>query len=681
MKKIFNFLLILFVMILSSCGQEPEEEVILPGNDRTSFNETEGQRIPVLSVSAPLSTIEGHLEAFEKYEKKIDEFPVTFKSSLLKTHQLEFTFDGVYPIDKIFFTNGIEPVTKMHIDLSFNGNKFDRKFTNYTLTSNTNEINLNGSRAKAVRFTFDTNKNYQIKDIYFTLALGVIVRENTEWTNSFLRTSGWSGADGIYAFDLNGNDKPGFDYKTAFVFSDTFIGQVNPNNMVRRNSTMINNSIGYYDPEKPFEEAFSFDWNLEGITPRSIFNPNSYMGKRLSNLLDSNGVEPSYSPSGKLTNVADGTQFLKTGNQAEIVIDLKDEYQVKSIYLWNFNETPNYGASNYTLHISNDGEAYNEHSNGNISLASGNDKEAYTLKLDLNTTTRHIKLAITNNNDHIGLGKIVITDNFDNPLYGKVTGTETDLEPTALDRSTRLWIQDGVVLGDYLYLFPIVVKDFETIFQVYGVGVIQVPIVNGELDHQNSIYHQAPLQTNTENGGTIFMGGALMNHVEYDGYVYIFGYKDPGRKLITGRFKPEDVLNFNEYEYWNGTQYVKNINQAKGDKGPISAEFSVTYIEEGLFAGKFMMVVMENTTSGKISYALSDQPYGSYGEFEQIYQTSESTMYTKAFTYNAKMHPNLSEPGHWLITYNVNSNSLSALADARIYHPRVIEMIEVKPKE
>ena len=171
------------------------------------------------------------------------------------------------------------------------------------------------------------------------------------------------------------------------------------------------------------------------------------------------------------------------------------------------------------------------------------------------------------------------------------------------------------------------------------------------------------------------MGGADES-VEHDGYVYIFGYKDLGRKLITGRFKPEDVLNFNEYEYWNGTQYVKNINQAKGDKGPISAEFSVTYIEEGLFAGKFMMVVMENTTSGKISYALSDQPYGSYGEFEQIYQTSESTMYTKAFTYNAKIHPNLSEPGHWLITYNVNSNSLSALADAKL--SQSYQMIEVK---
>src|SRR5690606_32489915 len=121
-----------------------------------------------------------------------------------------------------------------------------------------------------------------------------------------------------------------------------------------------------------------------------------------------------------------------------------------------------------------------------------------------------------------------------------------------------LWIQDGVVIGNYLYLYSILVKDWDTIFKVHNVGVIQVPIVNNELDHQNSIYHASPLQTETANG-TIFMGAGMMNHVEQDGYIYIYGYKDPGRYLISGRYLPEDVLNFNNYEYWNGTSYVKDI--------------------------------------------------------------------------------------------------------------------------
>jgi len=91
-----------------------------------------------------------------------------------------------------------------------------------------------------------------------------------------------------------------------------------------------------------------------------------------------------------------------------------------------------------------------------------------------------------------------------------------------------------------------------------------------------------------------------------------------------------------------------------------------------------MLVVMENTTSGKISYSLSDTPYGPFEDYIQIYQTTEGSYLRDAFTYNAKMHPNLSEPGNFLISYNVNTKSAGALSDARIYYPRFIRMIEVK---
>src|SRR5690606_5339865 len=133
----------------------------------------------------------------------------------------------------------------------------------------------------------------------------------------------------IFAFDLDGNDEPGHDSKTAFVFSDTFIGEVYPHNYLRKSSTMINNSIGYYDPTKPMSEAFSFDWNEENSVPKSVFIPDQYIGKRLSNLLDSDGLSISTDPNGLLTQSADGIQYLTSGNQADIIIDFKNVHQIK----------------------------------------------------------------------------------------------------------------------------------------------------------------------------------------------------------------------------------------------------------------------------------------------------------------------------------------------------------------
>jgi hypothetical protein len=44
----------------------------------------------------------------------------------------------------------------------------------------------------------------------------------------FDRTSGWTGADGIYSIPLTGNETPGTARHTLFVFGDTFIGEVSP---------------------------------------------------------------------------------------------------------------------------------------------------------------------------------------------------------------------------------------------------------------------------------------------------------------------------------------------------------------------------------------------------------------------------------------------------------------------
>ncbi|MBI4832818.1 MAG: hypothetical protein HY801_14960, partial [Candidatus Lindowbacteria bacterium] len=60
---------------------------------------------------------------------------------------------------------------------------------------------------------------------------GWVAEPAREWNRLFDRTSGWTGADGIYSIPLSGIDAPGSaaDASTFFVFSDTFIGEVSRN--------------------------------------------------------------------------------------------------------------------------------------------------------------------------------------------------------------------------------------------------------------------------------------------------------------------------------------------------------------------------------------------------------------------------------------------------------------------
>jgi len=173
-----------------------------------------------------------------------------------------------------------------------------------------------------------------------------------------------------------------------------------------------------------------------------------------------------------------------------------------------------------------------------------------------------------------------------------------------------------------------------------------------------------------------------MDNRPQDGYIYVYGYLDlNGRHLIVSRTTEADFTRFNHWEYFDGSGWSRDINQSYPLIDKVSAELSVTYMDQGLFAGKYMLVVTEHTVSSRIVYALSDTPYGTFGAYQLLYQSIEHTLYRGAITYNAKMHAHLSEPGSYLISYNVNSTSPAALYNANVYRPRFIRVTEVKPME
>ncbi len=83
-----------------------------------------------------------------------------------------------------------------------------------------------------------------------------------EWTALFDRSSGWTGADGIYSIPLSGDERPGntADAQTFFTFSDTFIGRVNAAGERVNGSTLVNNTNALLAGAEPDPARIRFSW-------------------------------------------------------------------------------------------------------------------------------------------------------------------------------------------------------------------------------------------------------------------------------------------------------------------------------------------------------------------------------------------------------------------------------------
>ena len=685
-------MLIVLVVILASCQKTFELEPITIEDTDYVFTETIGDKIEVVQIDLPYSTTAGQLDNFINIHKPMDINPIYFMSSTIKTHQVCFTFENIYPLDYMTLFNPVidmyENIVTVDIDVSYNGTKFSSVYDDVMLNDANNHIDLGGVMARTVKLTFPKTDQIQtLSDVSFYLADGVIIKEDKALSDAFLRYDGWTGADGIFTFDLNhGGDRIGVDHQTTgFIFSDTFVGEVYENNKLRKVSNIINNSFGYLDHTQPFDrDQFSFAYDMAGDQPKSVIEPDQMIGPRAANLLDNDGITPAYDPNGLLTNINEGTMWLSDQLNNHLIVDFKSPSSIKDLYLWNYNDNSSYGASSIAIYGSNDGLAYQLIDTVSLDQASGNMNEPYTLHISFtDLTTRFIKLDIldSHHQSYVGLGKLVFLNDDNEPLFGEITAASELTTTTANEQTSRYWLQDGVVIGNSLYVFPILVKDESTIFKVHHVAMVDIPIVDQRLDYTNETYYHTPLMTTTPDGGVIYYGAGVMDNTDIDGYIYIYGYKDlQGRHLIVGRFRPQDIKNFNQWTYFDGQDWSNKISDSMPLIDQVSAELSVTYIPSGMFSNKYMLVVMEDTTSGRISYSLSDTPYGPFSEYTQIYQTNESTYLRDAFTYNAKLHPNLSEPGNYVISYNVNTHSVGALSDARIYYPRFIRIVEVKSR-
>jgi len=257
-------------------------------------------------------------------------------------------------------------------------------------------------------------------------------------------------------------------------------------------------------------------------------------------------------------------------------------------------------------------------------------------------------------------------------FYGRHgDGTRTNLF------GKRYWLQDGIAIDGKVYLTAMLTG---ANWKPTQIDLVSIPVVSpGTLDWQNVTITEkfSAVFAENEEFHAVF-GIGILDHTAKDGYIYVYGYRDTlrtGQKfLIASRGKPESFANAEEWRFWDGKDWSKDITVAFRDEAllaeRISTELSVTPIGED----RYLLVYMQSVMSDRLAYKVGSSPIGPFGEAVIFHRAPEPTeMGPPIYSYNAKAHPHLSAPGLLLISYNVNRlRSLPHTTDD--YRPRFVEL-------
>ena len=224
--------------------------------------------------------------------------------------------DRIYPLGNISYCGDIE------VEISDDNTSFIKiDLANHS---------FNDVTARYIKVT--SSKSQKI-NIY--LGLGYYCTRNEEFSKKFERRSGWTGADGIFSFNLDNEE----DYsqekdRTLFVFGDTFFGATEGNKRIEP-TAMVNNSLGYLEND---EIKFVVNKDDKGHAC-SLFEPSEDMlkvGYLAKNLTSYKGVK-------------EKPYVSSLDDERDVVIDfdLIERKNINKIRVVNFYDEPELGTSNY----------------------------------------------------------------------------------------------------------------------------------------------------------------------------------------------------------------------------------------------------------------------------------------------------------------------------------------------
>lgn len=533
----------------------------------------------------------------------------------------------------------------------------------------------------------------------FILGPGYFALIDEEWTDKFHRKVGWTGGDGIFSFNLtDGNDR--FDQKqpgtTLFVFGDTFVGRVDKKTQKRYQPLLMpNNTLGYLDYNKSKVEFhvnrndkdsvvsfFAVDkrFNVKGTIAQNLV---TYDQKH-----DNEGWLSGYHP-----------QIITLSFD----LGLKQEVTHLNVYNYFSGEDPSLsvrGIKNFNLLASNDNKIWDFL--GEYQLKQSHNNSEFE-KILIGKQYRYFNFVI---NPYLESENY--NDEYNEGLYGlsrvefysgkqKLRDVDAEADSVLLEEPGRfwLWLQDGVVINQHLYFFPLIVySDLNQPeglqFGIKGITMIKVPIVRGRLDYQSTTQKLAPLLVQKDEsefllGGAIMANTAEAGAVNPDGYIYVYGYKTTFglRQMIVARVKAELIEYFDQWEYFDGEEWTYDILSSAPLLDHISCEFSVSPILAGRNKGKYLAVFTYDVNTPFVAFSIGESKVGPFTAPQIIYHTPEQAKYkSTTYTYNAKAHPHLSQSTAVLVSYNTNTYSFDHnIANGDLYRPRFIRLIEIEKEQ
>ena len=273
--------------------------------------------------------------------------------------------------------------------------------------------------------------------------------------------------------------------------------------------------------------------------------------------------------------------------------------------------------------------------------------------------------------------------------YGKDGKMTHDNILKRTDDTYTYWMQDCAVINNKYYVFTDnVVSENENLelpegfrFSIVGVDMLVFDIKNDRLDYSSQKVYKTPLFS-TKPRSFLFGCGVFVNTKEAgmpapDGYVYVYGYETlaPGvRHLVCSRVKPEKIIDFGSYEFFDGKGWSKDMFASASIAEDLSPEMSVMPDDNG----KYAYVYSAGGVGTTIHLCTGDTPYGPFKNPVMLYdmarpEDADISMLKKVYYYNAKAHYHLAQKNEMIISHNVNTMDYeSHYINANVYRPRFL---------
>ena len=236
------------------------------------------------------------------------------------------------------------------------------------------------------------------------------------------------------------------------------------------------------------------------------------------------------------------------------------------------------------------------------------------------------------------------------------------------------WVQDAIVIDKNVYILfdhqgPNLVTN--------NTSMARIPILEDySVDWANSAWlgYTNLWDANNTFGVDIFdntiQGGVPEGKADDYLYVYANITRTGSRRCGVARVKKADFEDTEKWEFYTtggvwlaGKANLSGAALVTPSNFMISSQHSVTYINSGIYEGKYLMTYTEGGISERIGYMLADNPWGPFTNPTICYIAPEVEQFTnelyqfdnsKAWyvTYTAVSHPQLSKDGELIISYD-----------------------------